>query len=209
MKGSRDRYPVDTDIYNLSAERGLSEGDVSQRLVLSHTVELPFGKGRAFLASAPGAVQLLAGGWSLVGAATFTTGFPLALTSSGNSGVGGGVLRPNSTGRSAELEGPTQTRLNRYFDISQFTVPEPFTFGNVSRTLPDTRGPGRRNYDLALQKNVLIREPFSLLFRTEAFNLSNTPYFFRPGQGLGSATFGVINASSGERQVQFSLKLLF
>lgn len=201
--------PPVQNVYNLAAERGLSEGDVSQRLVLSHTVELPFGKGRRYLASAPAAAQILAGGWSLVGAATFTTGFPLALTSTGNSGVGGGVLRPNSTGRSAELEGTVQSRLNRFFDTSQFTVPEPFTFGNVSRTLPDVRGPGRRSYDLALQKNFLIREPFSLLFRAEAFNLSNTPYFFRPGQGLGTATFGVINAATGERQVQFSLKVLF
>jgi len=201
--------PPIQNVYNLAAERGLSEGDVSQRLVLSHTVELPFGKGRRFMASSPAAAQLVAAGWSLVGAATFTTGFPLALTSSGNSGVGGGVLRPNSTGRSAELSGDPQTRLNRYFDITQFTVPEPFTFGNVSRTLPDVRGPGRSNYDLALQKNFLIREPFSLLFRAEAFNLTNTPYFFRPGQGLGSATFGVITAGTGERQVQFSLKFIF
>ena len=47
------------------------------------------------------------------------------------------------------------------------------------------------------------------MFRAEAFNLTNTPYFFTPGEGLGSNTFGVINAATGERQVQFSLKLIF
>lgn len=195
--------------YDLRAERSLSEGDIAHRLVVSHTVDLPFGRSRALFSDAPRALDLLIGGWSLTGAATFHSGFPLALTSIGNSGVGSAVLRPNSTGRSAELDGPPQSRLNRYFDIAQFTLPDPFTFGNVSRTLPDVRGPGRRNYDAAVQKGFTLREPWTLLFRAEAFNLTNTPYFFAPGEQLGTPTFGVINASTGERQIQFALKLVF
>lgn len=195
--------------YNLAAERSLSEGDVSQRLVFSHTVQLPFGRGQKWGASAPMAADLIVGGWSLTGAYIWNTGFPLALTSTGNSGVGSAVLRPNSTGQSAALSGSPQSRLNRYFDTSQFTVPAPFTFGNVARTLPDVRGPSRVNYDLAVQKLFSIREPVGLMFRVEAFNLTNTPYFFTPGEGLGSPTFGVINSATGERQIQFSLKLLF
>lgn len=201
--------PPVQNAYNLRAERSLSEGDISQRLVLSHTVELPFGRGHRMLGDSGRLVQLLAGGWSLNGAFTWHTGFPLALTSIGNSGVGSDVLRPNSTGRSAKLSGAPQTRLTRYFDTSQFTVPEPFTFGNTARTLPDVRGPSRRNYDVALQKTFALREPVSLLLRGEAFNLTNTPYFFTPGERLGTPTFGVITAASGERTVQVSLKLVF
>ncbi|MBI3684006.1 MAG: carboxypeptidase regulatory-like domain-containing protein [Acidobacteria bacterium] len=201
--------PPVQNAYDLRAERGLSEGDISQRLVIAHTLELPFGKGRALGGRASGLTQALMGGWSATGAFIWHTGFPLALTSTGNSGVGSAVLRPNSTGRPAELSGAPQERLNRYFDLSQFTVPEPFTFGNVARTLPDARGPSRVNYDFALQKAFTLREPYSLLFRAEAFNLSNTPYFATPGEGLGSPSFGVISAASGERQVQFSLKFLF
>jgi hypothetical protein len=201
--------PPVQNIYNLAGERSLSEGDVSQRLVISHTVELPFGRGRAVLSEAPAAVNWLAGGWSATGAFSWNTGFPLALTSTGNSGVGSAVLRPNSSGKSAKLRGSPQTRLNRYFDTDQFTVPPSFTFGNVGRTLPDVRGPSRVNYDMAVQKSIPVREGFSVLFRAEAFNLTNTPYFLTPGEGLGSPSFGVINSASGERQVQFSLKVLF
>ncbi len=183
--------------YNLRAERSLSEGDIPQRLALSHTVELPFGRNR------------IHGGWSLSGSLIMHGGFPLALTSIGNTGVGAAVLRPNSTGQSAKLSGAPQTRLNRYFDIAKFTVPDPFTFGNVARTVADVRGPARRAYDLGVQKRFPVREPLSLVFRAEAFNLTNTPYFFSPGEGLGSATFGVVTASAGERLVQFSLKLMF
>jgi hypothetical protein len=201
--------PPVQNAYNLAAERSLSEGDVSQRLVISHTLELPFGKGKALLSNAPTALDMVVGGWSATGTYSWNKGFPLALTSTGNSGVGSAVLRPNSTGQTSELSGAPQTRLNRWFDTSQFTVPEPFTFGNVARTLPDVRGPSRVNYDFAVQKSFRITEPVSLLFRTEVFNLTNTPYFFTPGEGLGSTTFGVINSATGERQVQFSLKLLF
>ncbi|MFN7937519.1 MAG: TonB-dependent receptor [Bryobacteraceae bacterium] len=201
--------PPVQDIYNLAAERSLSEGDVSQRLVISHTLDLPFGKGKTFLNSASAPVQWIAGGWSITGAYSWNKGFPIALTSTGNSGVGGGVLRPNSTGQSAELSGSPQSRLNRWFDVTRYTVPDPFTFGNVSRTVSDVRGPSRVNYDFAVQKNFPIRERVSLLFRTEAFNLSNTPYFFTPGENLGANDFGVISSATGERQVQFSLKLLF
>jgi hypothetical protein len=201
--------PPVQDVYNLAAERSLSEGDVSQRLVISHTLDLPFGRGRPIAGNAGRALDAVIGGWSATGAFSWNTGFPLALTSTGNSGVGSSVMRPNSTGQSAELEGAPQTRLSRYFDISQFTVPEPFTFGNVSRTLPDVRGPSRVNYDLAVQKSFLVREPLRVMFRAEAFNLTNTPYFLTPGEGLGSPTFGVINAASGERQLQLSLKVIF
>lgn len=195
--------------YDLRAERSLSEGDVARRLVVSHTIDLPFGKGRRWLSGAPAAVNLLAGGWSVSGAGSYASGVPLALTSTGNSGVGSSVLRPNSTGKSALLSGDPQTRLNRYFDTSAFTVPDPFTFGNLARTLPDVRAPARVNYDMALSKSFALREPVSLLFRAEAFNLTNTPYFLSPGLGLGTGAFGVISGALGERQVQFSVKLLF
>jgi hypothetical protein len=195
--------------YDLRAERSVSEGDVPQRLVVSHTIDLPFGKGRRFLSGAPAAVNLIAGGWSVSGAGSYSSGVPLALTSTGNSGVGSSVLRPNSTGKSALLTGDPQTRLTKYFDTSAFTVPDPFTFGNAARTLPDVRAPARVNYDLALSKSFPVWETLSVLFRAEAFNLTNTPYFLSPGLGLGTGTFGVVSSALGERQVQFSLKIVF
>jgi len=214
--GENGNPPPVQDNYNLRAERSLSEGDVPHRLVFNHTVDLPVGRGRKYLASANRALDYLIGGWSFSGQATFVTGFPVWLSSTGNSGVSSSRLRPNSTGRSARLEGSVQSRLNQYFDTSQFTVPAPFSFGNVSRTLSDVRAPSRRNYDLAIAKFFAIREPIGLMFRAESFNLTNTPYFggvnrpgANPGNNLGSGNFGFIEDASGERQFQFSLKLIW
>jgi hypothetical protein len=195
--------------YNLAGERSISEGDVPQRVAMNHTVELPFGKGKPYLAGAGPVAQHLISGWVVTGVLTWQRGFPLVLTSIGNSGVGGSVLRPNSTGKSANLTGEPQSRLTRYFDISQFTVPTAYTFGNVTRTLPDVRGPSRIAYNLSLQKAFRVAEGKQLSFRADSFNLSNTPYFQRPGQGLGSTNFGVIDTAVGERIVQFALKLRF
>lgn len=200
--GENAFVPPVQNAYNLAAERAVSEGDVSQRLVISHTVQIRALTANAFL-------KTVTKGWSWSGAFSTNTGFPLALSSIGNSGVGGGVLRPNSTGVSANLSGSPQSRLLRYFDTSQFTVPPAFSFGNVGRTIPDARGPARVAYNTVIQKSFNIREPLRALFRAEAFNLTNTPYFARPAQQLGGNGFGVISAASGERQVQLSLKLTF
>ncbi|MBI3209162.1 MAG: carboxypeptidase regulatory-like domain-containing protein [Candidatus Solibacter usitatus] len=167
--------------YDLRSEKSLSQQDVSQRLAMAHSWEVPVGRGRSFLSNASRPVDFMIGGWSLSGQATFQIGFPLGLTSIGNSGVFSAVQRPNNVGRSATLSGDVQDRLGRYFDTSAFTVPDTFTFGNTGRALPDTRGPGRRNYNFALSKKFPITERFSALFRGEAYNLTNTPNFIFPG----------------------------
>jgi hypothetical protein len=201
--------PPAQDQYNLRAERSVSQQDISQRLNLSHALDLPFGRGRAFLKGLPTLAEKIAGGWSAAGNAVWNTGFPLALTATGNSGVFSEALRPNSLGRSAKLEGAPQERLARYFDTSAFALPAAFRFGNVARTLPDVRGPGRVSYNLSLTKSTPVTERVSVLFRAEAFNLTNTPFFLPPAINLGAANFGVIDMAAGERQVQFTMRLVF
>ena len=214
--GENGNPPAVQDNYNLRGERSLSEGDVADRFVFNHTTQLRWAAGGKYLSSGSKALDLIVGGWTVSGQVTLVKGFPVWLASTGNSGVFSSRLRPNSTGVSAKLEGDVQSRLSQYFDISRFTVPAAFTFGNVGRTLPDVRAPGRRNYDVAISKLFTIHEPVAILFRAESFNLTNTPYFggvnrpgSNPGNSLGAGNFGVIEDASGERQVQFSLKLLW
>ncbi len=199
--------PPTQNQYDRRSERAVSQQDISQRLVVSHTIDVPLGRGRRWWASMPNVLNLLAGGWSLSGQATFLTGFPIALTSSGDAGLFTAVLRPNNVGRSARLEGPVHSRLQRYFDTSAFLVPDPFSLGNTGRTLPDVRSPGRRNYNLALSKRVSWKEHRSIQVRAEAYNVSNTPYFGFPGVGAGSNNFGVIKSAGNAREIQLAMKL--
>lgn len=195
---------------DLRAERSISEMDVAQSLAFSYVLALPVGTGRALWGGASGVAAKLLEGWGLGGIASYRSGFPLALTAP-NTGAGGGT-RPNSTGRSARIDASRSRgeKIARWFDVDQFTSPAPFTFGNVSRTLPDVRGPSLVNMDFTVMKDTRITETKELQFRAEFFNLTNTPSFWLPNTALTNLQFGQINQTSGlPRVVQFALKLRF
>ena len=51
-----------------------------------------------------------------------------------------------------------------------------------------------------------------LQFRSEFFNVSNTPFFGLPGAvgtNFSSATFGIVTSAGTQRVVQFALKLIY
>ena len=65
--------------------------------------------------------------------------------------------------------------------------------------------------DLSIFKDFPFTERFRLQFRTEVFNLTNTPQFNFPDSGYGDSKFGQITSTLAgtERHIQFSLKFLF
>jgi hypothetical protein len=210
------------DWFNRRADRSLTVFDVPNRLVLSGTYELPFGRGKRFGRTMNRAVDSFLGGWQVNGIALFASGLPLALTNAVNTsnalgqlnGAGAptnGTQRPNNNGASAAKDGAVVDRLNQYFNTGVFSQPAPFTFGNVARTLPDVRQPASKNLDLSLFKNFNLSEHGKVLeFRAEAFNATNTPIFGAPGTTFGAATFGVISsAGNAPRQIQVGLRLAF
>ncbi|MCL5742806.1 MAG: carboxypeptidase regulatory-like domain-containing protein, partial [Acidobacteria bacterium] len=198
------------DNNNRQPERSISSQEISQRLSLAYTLELPFGPGKVFFSGSNPVLSRLASGWQINGIHSFQTGIPLALvTGVNNTSSFGGGSRPNSTGKSAKLSGPVSQRLDRYFDVNQFTLPDAYTFGNVSLTLPDVRSPGLVDFDFSLIKNTQIHERFKLQFRAEAFNAFNNTNFGAPGQSAGSKGFGVISSAGDARILQLALKLIF
>jgi hypothetical protein len=203
------------NIYNRRGDRSVSANDISQRFVFSGIYELPFGRRRRLGSGWNPLLEAALGGWQLNGILTLQTGFPLnvlngANTTLGSASAGNESLRPNNNGRSAKLEGPVESRLNRYFDTSVFSPAAPFTFGNTGRTLPDVRGPGVRNVDFSLFKNFRIKERVTAQLRGEAFNATNTVQFGLPNTTLNSNQFGRITSQANSpRQLQVGLKLAF
>jgi hypothetical protein len=198
---------------NLKLERSLSSQDVPQRLVISGTFDLPFGRSRRFLSNFGGLPGKLISGWSVNGIYTAQSGMPIALVTAANlTNSFGGRSRPNNNGQSARLTSPATERLNRWFDTSKFSQPPAFTFGNVSRTLPDVRSHGINNLDFSIFKNTQFgpNEKLNLQFRTEIFNIFNRPQFGYPGNAFGTPQFGVVaNQANEPRLIQFALKLVF
>ena len=144
-----------------------------------------------------------------MGALTEQVGTPLAITTSN---VTDGGNRPNSTGISPSLSTsrPVGQKVLEYFNTAAFSQPAAFTYGNVSRTIPNLLGPGLHNLDCSLIKDTRINERFDLQFHAEAFNVANTPHFYLPDDNYTDAAFGQVSATYlNPRQFQFALKLLF
>jgi len=66
------------------------------------------------------------------------------------------------------------------------------------------------NFDFSLFKQFRITEGMNLQFRTEFFNLFNTPQFDLPNAAIGASNAGTITGIVGTpRQIQFGLKMVF
>jgi TonB dependent receptor len=200
------------DFYCRSCERAISAQDVAQRLVISSNYELPFGKGRKFMTSAPRALDAALGGWQVNGILTLQTALPMQITQNGNNTqLGSSGQRPSNNGKSPKKTGPIEDRLNSYFDQSVFSQTGNFAWGTVSRTSPDLRGPRENNFDASLFKRFVIREALQTELRAEAFNFFNHPIWNGPGTNVSTpGTFGIIQSKGGQRRVmQVALRIIW
>ncbi|MCU1257153.1 MAG: Cna domain protein, partial [Bryobacterales bacterium] len=179
--------------------------DLPQNLTVSSVYELPFGKGRGFLASSNRFVDGVLGGWEVAGIFMARAGLPFTPTISGdraNTGVSG--QRPNRLS-DGTLANPTP---NLWFDPTAFTTPAQYTYGNSGRNI--LRADHLINLDLTLKKNFVFSETRRLEFRAEAFNIANHATFSAPNSTIGAATAGLVTSTlNSGRVLQGALKLFF
>jgi hypothetical protein len=207
------------DWNNLKGERSLSSQDVSQRLVVSYVLDLPFGHGKKYAPGVNGAADKLVSGWGLDGVTTFQRGFPVKISDGkGNSltalNLGTGTLRPNFvSGCGKGTSGSAVSRLSGWFNTSCFTHATGYSFGNEPRVDATLRQQGVVNFDFAVFKRTAITERVNIEFRTEFFNLFNHPQFGPPNGTCCSdnnKNFGVVtNTVNLPRLIQFGLKFGF
>lgn len=204
LTGPVGNFPV-ADSFNRALEKDVSTGNIPNVFVTSFTYELPFGKGRHF--NLTGLANKLLGGWEIAGTILQQSGMPFAVTqiTNFNAFAGFGTQRPNIL-RNPNLPSDQQTT-DRWFDTSAFAVAPQFTLGNASRN--PVRGPGYRTADIAFIKRTSFGETRNIEFRTEIFNLTNTPPLANPNGVVGNAAFGTITSAGDPRVIQFGLKLNF
>ena len=214
------------DSYHPEREKAVSPVDIPQVFVASWAYELPWGRGRSWLNT--GIASQILGGWSLGGITNLRGGFPAEVRTNVAPPVYGSWNLPDRvSGVPMYLgKGP-----DGYLNPAAFKVPGTVMsvkgtpvqmFGNSGRGM--VRGPGSVNFDVSALKDFMLTERFRLQFRSEFFNLTNTPTFTlanpaatsmtcrgTPG-GLctGNSDFGTMSSASATgRQIQFGLKLLF
>jgi len=184
----------------LRGARGNGETDVRHMARVTFGYELPFARKRFY------------GGWEINGALSLYTGFPFSVNAGANTlNIGEGTRADRL--RDGNLP-PAERRIERWFDVEAFANPGFRQYGNGGRNI--LSGPGTKALDFSLFKSFVVREKYKVQFRTEAFNISNTPQFNQPVAGIGAVNSGRINSAGSEvtlqrtpRQIQFALKLLF
>ena len=215
------------NVYNKSADRGLSDFNVAHRIVFSPVAELPFGKGKRFLNHGFGGT--LAGGFQLSGILSWQTGRPFTIndSASNNSGSFEGADRPNlianPNASKDSVSGASTHTVKEWFNVGAFQLAPSHQFGNAGRNI--VVGPAYTDLDLTLAKSFSIFEGLRGQFRIESFNLLNHPNFFNPlSTGVQFATqetaansgnysntypFGQITQANSPRQFQFAMRFLF
>jgi hypothetical protein len=221
--------------YSLEANKGLSEQDIPNRLVVTAIWSTPwFKNGRA---------SYLLGRWNVSGIGTFQNGLATPITQnigsdslSGSTGYG--VVMP---GCQLVASGSVQNHLNNFLNSScvstqplltagqTFGPFSPFETagGNYYTISPggsgyllgsSTRGaflaPFQAREDIAISKNFPISklgEAGNLEFRAEAFKILNNTIYAAPAAAAGASNFGRITTTIDDtgRQLQFALKLAF
>jgi hypothetical protein len=207
--------------YNLKAEKGLSEYDVPQRVVLSYSYQLPFGKGKRF-ANKGKIVNALVGGWETAGVLTFAGGTPLSVGSPNwDSGIFAGPYA--NLGASARPNLVPGQNLNGYhgggFVFGQSVrlnpaafVPAPnFTFGDAPRALTIREFPSSEQ-DMNFSKQIpMYTDKVKTVFRMDFFNVFNHPgpytgFNTQAGEpGFGQAS----NRQNAPRSIQANLRVSF
>lgn len=213
------------DQHNPRQAYGLSDFDRSQRFVASFTWQTP--KFTRMPAFSRGIVN----GWQFSGIGVIQSGSPMTVTD-GNAGsvYGNFENRAQSVpGSNPSTSGSLFSRVaGHYLSAAAFTrAPEALfgtsladqDFGNSAVGL--VRGPGQHNVDFAVERSFPLTEGVGFRFRTEFFNLTNTPQFANPGSGVGygdpndpapvaSPSFGrILGTSSNPRIIQFALKFSY
>ncbi len=200
---------IDGDQTRLGLNRGPSDFDRKQRLVVNYSYSVP-NWGFGWKNTAIG--KRLFDGWQLAGVVIAQTGTPISvLDTSGAALYGTASSRanwaPGATVETATLSGRTEDRLNNYFNKAAFVTAGNF-FGNTGRGI--LRGPSQRNTDLSVNKRIAVTEKYQLEWRSEFFNILNFANFANPGASITTSSHATIRSTTGNpRVIQMALKLSF
>ena len=164
------------------------------------------------------ATNILASGWKMSGiyrasSAPWVTVSPS--TDVSLTGAAGAEQRPNYIGGSPLCANPSPTC---WINPAALSPAAPGTFGNLGRD--SIQAPAFFQIDAALSREFRIREGYTLQFRAEAFNLSNSrragiapPSLQAGASGLnltyGTPGFGTQTSSLDPRILQMALKFVF
>jgi hypothetical protein len=208
------------DYYNLRLEKAPLTYDYPHMFKGMVQYELPFGKGRSWLAGSPAWVNAIVGGWQVSTIMNYFSGGPLGFSGASSpmpSGWNGGQ-RPNIAAGNmknssydrhifnfANVMAPENTYLNK----SLFSDPAALTLGSAAPRYTIIRGFGTISEDAGVLKNFRFHERYRFQLRGELLNIFNRHQLGGINTNITNAQFGQVTSVSGNRSIQFGLRLDF
>ncbi len=189
---------------DMVGNRGPTSYHIRHRFTTDFFWELP-GK------NLEGAAKHIAGGWTVGGILEARSGFtiPISSSTSTNPGARPDILTTHAQAIMSNW-GPTQ---RQYLDRNAFALPPTDDKGvNIRPGTLSRRalyGPGLKNIDFVLQKNIRAGETQRLQLRIDFYNMFNTVNFTRVNQNARSGSFGLLNRVAPPRRVQLMVRYSF
>lgn len=219
--------------FNLRAERGVSNFDLTHRLLVTGIWQMPFFR---TLGGVPGA---LLRGWSFESTNMWQSGLPATLLAGTRLGIadvnldgnfiptGADNTRANCVpggvgfrlGSAATIPAPNQRGVNGAPNSSNFAYTQPLLGNDGTCGRDNIRMNDLVNFDWSMFKDTQLAEsgpfgsgPWTLQFRGEFYNVFNIPFLTAQGDAwrtLASPSFGLFNAAGATRKMQFALRLVW
>jgi len=171
---SSDTQFVRADQYTREAYYGPASFDVRQNFALNYVYSIPGWKANAIS-------KAITGGWQLSGVTSIRTGMPFtpgfSISGAGSSNETGSNTESARIGYVAGCNPYTGSSnpFNR-LNAACFTAPLPGSLG-LESGFDWLYNPGLVNFDIALQKDISIKERAHVQFRVDAFNVFNHANF--------------------------------
>jgi Carboxypeptidase regulatory-like domain len=187
----------------LGDERGRNSSDRRHSLVLTSVYKTDF-------KDASSTVRRLANDWTVSAVVTLQTGTPLTI------GAGQDRNLDGLTNDRADLIGnpeldtsrPRDELIEGWFNVAAFANPALGTNGSSGRSIVD--GPGYRNVDLGIFRDIRLSGRTMFQFRIETTNVFNIVNLVNPGTNFAApATFGKIRAARDMRRIQLGGRVSF
>ena len=196
--------PTVQNATQLAAERGRTSADRRHSFVFSGVWKIDY------LKDSKSALSKLAQDWTLSAIITLQTGTPLTITAGSDRNFDGLTNdRANLVGDPALGHGrPEGELIEGWFNTTAFALPATGTNGTAGRNIVD--GPGYRNVDLGLFRDISLKGSSVIQLRAEATNVFNIVNLSNPGTNIAApATFGKIRSAGNLRRIQLGARLSF
>ncbi|MEZ5425331.1 MAG: TonB-dependent receptor [Pyrinomonadaceae bacterium] len=204
-----DRSTAPQNSSDVGGDYGRAQLDRRHVLVFNYIYELPFFRNQK------GFAGKLLGGWEIQGIATYQTGLPFTITTSGFDPAGLGFIPALVAGGRPNLlcnpnTGGAQTQ-QQWFNTDCFSRNPLSSATNIPNVVGSSprgvvNGPSLRRVDFTVSKNFRFNETMSLQLRGEAFNVFNITNFNTLSTNVTSASFGQVLTARDPRTIQLGAK---